>query len=268
MENFSPIQILSNLDRLTGRSLQENPSKRTLDFKRTDLYFLTSSNEKHQITRITERMTENKPYYSKHYIGYYKITGYGIHVDHLHELFRRAKITGVDFGILKYNNKFLEDTDFWFSELHPYLFLAFYKEANWTPIAEWVATEDFVWDKHQAMLLFTGSDKTMSLSFGKDSCHENVHIGLTAYNMDTFCFQYIKNELLLEYTGKDEQTMENLRQLATGLGIVLQCIPTGGLRFQKEHKESEDIWKTLLHYLDTVPDLTYQISYLTSAILF
>lgn len=268
MENFSPIQILSNLDRLTGRSLQQHPSKRNIEFKRSDLYFITSSKERHQITRITERMTENKPYYSKHYVGYYKITGYNIKVDHLYEIFRRAKITGVDFGILKYNNKFLEDTDFWFSDLHPYLFLAFYKEANWTPMAEWVATEDFKWDRGEAIELFTGGEKTMSLSFGKESCHETIHVGLTAYNMDTFCFQYIKDQILLEYTGNNDTVADMCKQTAQEIGIALQPISTGGWRFQGELKETEEIWKKLLDLVNQIPDLTHQISYWTSAILF
>lgn len=262
------MQILANLDGLTGRSLQRHPSKRNIEFKRSDLYFLTSSNERHRIMKITERMTENKPYYSKHYVGYYKITGYNIKVDHLYELFRRAKITGVDFGILKYNNKFLEDTDFWFSSLHPYLFLAFYKEANWTPMAEWVATEDFQWDQEEAIELFTGVEKTMSLSFGKESCHESIHVGLTAYNLGTFCFQYIKDQLLIEYSGHDEAVADLCKKIAERLNISLQAMSTGGCRFQGEVKETECVWRELIAFINGIPDLTHQITYWTSAILF
>lgn len=179
MENIPVANILLHLDDIHINS----PLNNDIQLEKSKLYFSTSKNHQLEIVQITEEIVNmnRKPYYPKQFIGYYKFTCNSLDVSGFSDLFRRAKLDGIDIFIFKYNGKFLEDTDVIMSALHPFLLIEFYQKLEYKAMADLNGMEAIPPNTDPQLLvkLLSSIEYMVNIRCGHVKLMDTVSIGLT-----------------------------------------------------------------------------------------
>lgn len=267
MENTPVTGIISNLKNLKVRSLVDNSY---LDAEHDGLYFETFDKKRIDMLTVNEKKVQDKPFYPKQYLGYFYINLYNFNMEKLDEIFSKAKIAGVDFGLYRYNKKFYNDTDIWFSQLHPFVFLAFYKTLQWTAMASWIAEEKIEWTEKMKKII-VADDVVVLCNFNRvilADAGETVDLGLKIEKKDELFFNFTNKYLVIdasdEYSDKFDILLDNLN-LTHGKIVNNRVYLQQNVEFNSVQKQ------IIIDFIDNVlpiQNVTFTLQYFLDAILF
>lgn len=178
MDNLPTWNILKGINNIYITS----PFGKEIQLHMNKVYFLTGKNLELEITQITKEMTENnaKPYFPKQLIGFYKFNSNSLDVSKFKELFKRAKLEGIELFVYKYNQKFLEDTDVVFSFLHPHLINEFHNQLGYNAYINIGAIDSIQPEEIEKNLLhkLLTSDYMVHINYDGVKLLDTISIGL------------------------------------------------------------------------------------------
>lgn len=266
MENTPVTGILSNLKNLKIRSLMDGSY---IDCEHDGLYFETGEKKTRiDIREVNQKKVEEKPFYPKQYLGYFYINLYNFQTDKLEPLFSKAKLAGVDFGLYKYSKKFYNDTDVWFSMIHPYLMVSFYKSLNWTAMASWIAEEPVSWDE-KVKNFIVSDDVIVLCNFNRvifSDVGESVNLGLKIES-ESFNLNFSDRFMILDAASSHQ---EACNALLSSLGLAERKLTDDRLYLQESVELNSTKKQAIVGFVDklVLDNPVYTLQYFLEAILF
>lgn len=266
MENTPVTGILSNLKNLKIRSLTDNSY---IDCEHDGLYFETGDNKKRiDIREVNQKKVDEKPFYPKQYLGYFYINLYNFQTDKLDPIFSKAKLAGVDFGLYKYNKKFFNDTDVWFSQLHPFVMVSFYKNLNWTAMASWIAEEPVSWDEKLKKNIIS-DDVIVLCNFNRvifSDVAESVSLGLKIES-ESFNIHFSNHFIILDVATPHIEMCGSLLSL---LELPERKVVNDRMYLQENVNFDSSKKQLIVNFIDNLQlvNPVYTLQYFLEAILF